>query len=848
MLPSLVAAFLSGLLAGSFFPYVPFSLCVLLLIAAAVFAGLEAAGRITGRQGSIWYGGLLLGLLYWSLMVPWPANPHEPASRRDLPLLEVTGRIVSPVQHAPARETLLLRADSSPARLDGGGLIRVVWREPDVTLLQGDRVRFRAKVHEPSGSLNPGGFDYGAYLERQGIDAVATVTGPAAVTLIESGSASWRWTGWNRIDRWRAVIRDAAVRTLAQPAVGLFLGIVIGERGYLQPEVQEWFMATGTVHLLSISGSHLGLVAVVCFWVVRRAVLWLPAGTLLTLSRAMTPSRVAIVVTWPAVAAYALLAGAELATIRSLVMITLALGALWLGYERRLHHAMAAAAALIVLHDPRAVYDISFQLSFLSVFLIIHCVSWLQAREPSPDGARAGALQALGRMGRDAFVMSTAVTVGTLPVVLLYFNQVPWVGLAANLVAIPVTGVLLVPLGLLSAAWTIATGSADLAAGWQAALLVWLIDGLRWIAGFPGVEWHAAAPWIPSVVLFYAALLAAGRDGGSRVLRVTAAVLAALCVGWWLWSPRLGVDGDRWRVTFLDVGQGDSAVIELPNGHTVLIDGGARYERFDVGRSIVAPFLWNRGIRRIDHVIGTHQQLDHVGGLIWVVRHVPVAHYWGTGMERPEQFVADLQGALKDRGLLEQPLRQGDEVLPDGPCRLTIVHPGAHPVVRTSGRSSGGTALNNQSIASRLRCGPHSIVFAADLEVDALRGLTGVGREPATVLKVPHHGAASSLDREWIKALHPHYAVVSVGQANPYGHPVPAVLQAYAEEHVRLYRTDRDGAVWITGRLSRADLRLTTMRELLLQPVSLPLDGVSGDARNWHRVRLQLRERDLLLF
>ena len=175
--------------------------------------------------------------------------------------------------------------------------------------------------------------------------------------------------------------------TLSQPTRGLFLGMIIGERGYLEQELQDWFMVTGTVHLLSISGSHLGLVAIVVFWLVKRLVLVASLTLLLTLSRTVTPSKIAILLAWPAVALYALLAGAELATMRSLVMITLAMIAMWLGYERHLGHAMAVALLAILLHDPRAIFDISFQLSFLSVLVMVRMIvlskSW-NADVPGP--------------------------------------------------------------------------------------------------------------------------------------------------------------------------------------------------------------------------------------------------------------------------------------------------------------------------------------------------------------------------------------------------------------------------------------------------------------------------------
>lgn len=846
MLPSLTAFFLLGLVCGSQVPFFPVVLSCLLAGIAVGLSVLERAGLLQSRYALFLYASLLSGVLYWSAAAPPPPFHQSLPNRRDILQTELTGRVVAPVQHSPARQTLLVDADGG---ISDSRRVRLVWREPGNTLHQGDRISFRAKLHAPSGSLNPGGFDYAAYLERQGIDHVATVTGPDAVQLLESGAGTWRWIAWNQIDRRRAMIREAATRSLNQPALGMFLGIVIGERGYLQQEVQEWFMVTGTVHLLSISGSHLGLVALVVFRLVKRVVLWLPSELLLAVSRKLTPSRIAILLTWPTVALYALLAGAELATIRSLVMITLALIAVWLGHERHLHHAMATAALLIAIHDPRAIYDISFQLSFLSVLVIIQTAWWVTQWEAGTSAVERSTTQRIVGYGRDALLVSGVVTLATLPMVAVYFNQVPWMGMVTNLVAVPFTGIVLVPLGLAAAAWTVATETGGLGMGWGLEpLLTWMIQGLRWCAGVPGGEWHIAAPSIPAIVLFYAGLFMAGTGYISRRLRIVGAGVVVLLACWWLASPRLGWDGDRWRVTFLDVGQGDSAVIELPDGQTVLIDGGARYERFDMGRGVVAPFLWNRGIRHIDHVVGTHQQMDHVGGLIWVLRHLSVGQYWGTGVERSERFVSDLKASLTDKHIQERIAVRGQDVLRPGPCRLTILHPSEGAEVPVSVQRHSGTALNNESIVSRLQCDAHSILFAADVEADGLRQLDEEGRRPVTLLKVPHHGARSSLDRDWIGQIHPRYAVVSVGRANPYGHPVQSVLQAYADQHVEVFRTDLDGAVWVTGRLSTSEIALTRMRDLIPRPVEPPQCLWRCERENWDRLRLQFVESDRLPF
>lgn len=837
MLPSLTATFVLGLLCGAQFSFFPLSVLVLLVGLAVGFSIFERVGSIDSPSALALYSCLLAGVVYWSLTIPPSVSLQLSPPLHETVQASIVGRIVAPVQHGAGRQTILVQTDEGDSE---SRRIRLVWRDPGLTLHHGDRISFRGNLHGPRGSLNPGGFDYAAYLERQGIDMLATVSGAQAVTLVDAERPTGLWSLWNRIDHWRTTIRAAAIKTLNQPTRGLFLGMIIGERGYLEPELQDWFMTTGTVHLLSISGSHLGLVALVVFWSVKRLLLWLPSTLLLTLSRRVTPSRIAILVAWPAVALYALLAGAELATVRSLVMITMAMVAMWLGYERHLGHAMAVALLVILLHDPRAIFDISFQLSFLSVLVMVRMI--VLSKSWNTDAA------AIDSRLRDRFIghalkglsMSAAVTVATFPMVAFYFNQVPWMGSITNLLAVPFTGIVLVPLGLFSALWTIMTGAESLILGSAMERLFGLmVQGLQWCARFPGGEWHVAAPSIPTIVLFYSVLLMASLQAIPWRVRVAGAGLTLALIGWWLSPPLSQADGDHWRVTFLDVGQGDSAVVELPDGQTLLIDGGARYERFDMGKHVIAPFLWNRGIHHISHVIGTHQQLDHVGGLIWVLRHMSVGTYWGGGIDRSEKFVEDLKAALHDRHIDQRTAVNGQDLLESGQCRVSILNPPDWSTDHEATQSPSGTLLNNLSIVSRLQCGTHSILFAADIETAGLRWLTKEGSQPVTVMKVPHHGARSSLDQEWLRRLRPQYAVISVGAANPYRHPAESVLQAYRDQHVAVFRTDRDGAVWITGRLSTSEFTVSRMRDLIVQPVDFPNCYWRCEYQNWRRLSLQ---------
>ncbi|HEX2056286.1 MAG TPA: DNA internalization-related competence protein ComEC/Rec2 [Nitrospiraceae bacterium] len=840
MLPALTALFAAGLLVGSYLPYFPFLTALLLIALAAVLARTQPRPGAESPNGHRLYAALLGGLLYWHLFAFF-MPPFHGLRDADSQSDTLVGTVVEPVQHAPDRAVVVVRLDPAQASTENlpyPTRVRLVWNGPNTSYGRGDRVQFRAPLRPPHGSLNPRGFDYAGYLERQGIDAVATVSGPDAVRLVESGSASLRWKVWHLVDRWRDKIRLAAVGSLPQPALGLFLSLITGERGYLAQEVRDWFMAAGTVHILSISGSHLGLVALVSYGVVRRLLTALPWTWLLALSRRTTPTRIAAMWTMVPVSAYAVLAGAETATVRSLLMVATALLALWLGYRRYLLHALSFAALAILIHDPRALFDISFQLSFLSVWAI----AWFMHRDRSED--KSGEVHSWNgwslRWIREALAISVVVTVATLPLVAFYFNQVPWIGLATNVLVVPFTGALVVPIGLGAALWLIVTGGATLPV---AGLIEWLstvlVVGVRLVAALPAVDVYVAAPTVPMMAFFYwLGVLIMRRDmnGGTRL---TAALGMSAVLAWWVWSPRpFEMNGHTFRVTFLDVGQGDSAVVELPDGQVVLIDGGSAYDRFDMGRGVVAPYLWNRGIRTIDHVVASHPQLDHVGGLPSVIDRFTVRHVWTNGLSREELFWKRFEASIEKRGLSMETAGDGLALWSWGSCRMGVLSPetilmhryAARPVVHAK-------ALNDSSIVIEFSCGAFSLLFTGDLEREGLASvLNRHDVRHVTILKVPHHGAKSSFDRHWLASVRPEVAVFSAGAYNPYRHPAPTVVDAYSEAHALVFRTDRDGAVWADIDLTKSGFQVHRTRDRLLQPVILSRSPLAQELNNVHRL------------
>ncbi|MGH7232230.1 MAG: DNA internalization-related competence protein ComEC/Rec2 [Nitrospiraceae bacterium] len=826
MLPSLTAAFIVGLLCGAFLPYIPVTIGFLLAVAAVALSVPERLRRLSARRGIVLFGSLLTGVLYWTVFI-WAVTATHVPPLNGTDAVRVIGTVVEPLRHARDRAVLVLalsHIEEAGGQRAVDGRLRLTWREPDITVRGGDRIAVVARLRAPSGMMNPGGFDYAAYLERHGIDAVASVSGPGRVTVLPSETGASLWLPWEFIEGWRDRIRDAAVTSLSGSAAGLYLGMIIGEPDYLTPEVRDLFMATGTVHILSISGSHLGLIAVLSYVLIARICRFLPAVWVLAMSRRLTSTRLAAAVTVFPVTFYTLLAGSQVATVRSLVMILVFLLAVWLGRENRLLPALAGAAWLILLSDPRALFDISFQLSFLSVLAIALVVG--RGTDTVPPEMETPSLRSRSRRWLRTYLAITgAVTAMTLPLVAYHFNQIAWLGILANLLVIPYAGFFLVPLGLGSALWLLASGSETLpAASINQAVCDVLVEIVDVLAKAPGAEWHVASPAVPAIAAFYLLLVIAWRSDSAIRLRVGAVAMATLLVMWWAWSPRPWSDGETLRVTFLDVGQGDATVIELPDNRTILIDGGAAYDTFDMGRAVVGPFLWDQGIARLDHVIGTHPQLDHVGGLAWTVRKFQVGRYWGNGMRREEPFYQRLQAGLNGQGLNEDVAESGGMIIDSGPCRLRILNPPHTDEMarRVSVNAHSGAMMNNLSVVTRLDCGPHSFLFTADIEAEAIARLqksdSGFN---ARIIKVPHHGSRGSLHVSWITKMHPEAAVISVGRANSYGHPASAVLRAYEGEGTRVLRTDRQGAIQITAKLSTPGVDIQAARDMTFKTVRI---------------------------
>jgi competence protein ComEC len=558
----------------------------------------------------------------------------------------------------------------------------------------------------------------------------------------------------------RFVIRDAVARRIAAlygPRAPVVEALVLGRRGSIDPALRADFVASGLAHLLAISGLHVGIVAA---WL---ALLARAAGQH---SRA---AWIGSVGTW----VYVALLGFPAPATRAAGFI--AIRALSRSRQRHPHAgAVLAVAVLVVLAvDPSAVGAVGAWLSVAAVWGTFQAATVLRRHAPrSPATMRLA-------------VVSLGAVLATAPVSAFAFGQVAPVGVITNLVGVPLAG-LIVPavFGSLVAGSALATGGGLLLLALERLAAVGAAFPLGRVVGDPGIAF--AAPWC---VLLGAAVWLARRRPTWTVLRVrvsaglAAVIWVATLRAWWIHDSYRGLS-----LYVLSVGQGDAIAIRSPHGRWALMDGGPHMGPEDAGRDVVAPFLRRRGVRSLDFLILSHGDADHSGGVPSVVERVPPELVLEPGQPLGTPPYAAFLGAVDRSGAAWRAARRGDLLTWDG-VRVEILHPRAD-WMRHELRP------NENSVVVRVTYGAFDALLTGDAGMPVESLLVGTVTQ-VEVLKVGHHGSAGASGGDWLDAVAPRVAVISVGRGNRYGHPAPETLARLERRGVDVYRTDRSGTVTV---------------------------------------------------
>lgn len=549
-----------------------------------------------------------------------------------------------------------------------------------------------------------------------------------------------------------------------QDAAAIFAMLFGGYQG-IRPELLEAFTITGIVHILSVSGSHITLMA----------------GTANIVGRFlhMSPKATAALATG-VILFYSLLAGAIPPVIRSALMGILTLLALTAGRERDAQHILGLVALGLLLYSPLWLFDISFQLSFGATAGLLYLAPPLRER----------LRKILPVFVADSLAVTIGAQLSVLPIIAWYFNVLSLSSLLANLVIAPIVEWIIVA-GLLAGLLASLLPLAGKVVFLLASVVLGLVYELsRWVAALPGSQIYMPTfSWLGGMLYYMGLgwLVIRGSKGWQAVF-----LLGMLAVIFCCWQ--MGCNNKDMQVHFIDVGQGDSALVITPHGRAFMVDtGGVREGSYDIGSRVDVPYLLHYGVEKLDYIFLTHAHDDHAGGVKGILTKIPVGAI-GIGHEGAGDYLKTFgTGELGKIKKLLVPLQEGSSIELDG-VRIDMLYSPESRKVQESQLQATGNEFSN---LIRVSYGEASFLFTGDLIAEQEQQVLANGTHVAsTVLKVGHHGSRTSSSQEFLTAVNPGWAVISCGYNNSFGHPHKEILNRMTScTKAKILRTDQQGAI-----------------------------------------------------
>src|SRR5215213_6027841 len=757
----------------------------------------------------------------------------------------LTGRLDGPPEVARDRVYLSLRVEDMTGRVSLLVPLRDAAARSAFTALQlyyGARIRVTVPLERTGNYRNPGVSSLAEFLDRNDYDATGIIKSPAAITRLDNARV-FPPVAWLYACRTR--LQQHIDAHFAAETAGVLDAALLGNRYNLLPAASERFREGGTFHVLVISGLHISFIGAVVFLMVRR----------LTRRRLLQFVFPAVIV-W----AYSIGVGGEASVVRAALMFTFAGLATILFRQSRALNALGGAALVLLVHNPKELFDPSFQLTFLSVLAILVIAwpilstlkalgewyptrsnpyppvcsralkafceilfwreqEWAQELDRSPHDYRLFKqpltswleryhVQPILRYTFGAVVVSASVQLMLLPLMIVYFHRLSLASLVLNIV-VSVLLAALVAIAFL--ALLIVQVSVAMAVP-----LFKLADAINWLmmhsvdpfsdfgwAGFRLPEYSGPAAlsyglyYLPMLVLVVALShwqpLTLSKQRRCKLHRYVPSLVCAhliLLVLIILHPLSRGRAGATLRVDFLDVGQGDSALVTMPDGTTLLVDAGGNTTESArrIGETVVSEYLWWRGLSEIDYVLATHADADHIDGLNDVLKNFTVRSALIAGRPADDPEFAKFSQTLSQTTTPTEKIEAGD-VIHFGDVTVSVLWPSA----------TGEKSTNNDSIVLRIQFGERSILLTGDIEQPAERALlTSQQQLRADVIKVPHHGSKTSSTESFVVAIKPQLAIISVGRNSRFGHPHKEVVERWQSNGATVLTTGNSGTITVT--------------------------------------------------
>ena len=656
----------------------------------------------------------------------------------------------------------------------------------------GERIRFPARLRPFRNFHNPGHYDYESAMKLKGFSCAASVSDGRQIVPMGRGHLGYLS---EILESARRPIRSFFQETLPHQNHALYRALILGERQLIGHEMREPFNVAGLGHILAVSGLHIGLVGWLAYLLIKG---------LLSLSYRLALQtdirKLAAAVTCFPVVAYALLAGFQVSSQRAMIMALAYLFSMIVGRDKEIWSTFALAAIVVLAIDPHSLFGISFQLSFGAVLGILWLAPAIYGKvfAPFTEGMKRGKItERFCTYIGGLIAVTLSAMIFLLPIIAFYFHRISVVSIPANIIVVPILGLWVIPLGLLSvAALPISTTLAQL-------LLQWGAWGMEWMNAAVKVWTHLswASFWIftPNafeIVIFYGLIFFIfffRRWPWAKMGLLLFFFLLAGDIFYWTYKTRFN---PYLKITYLDVGQGNSALVQFPGKERMLIDGGGfSRSTFDVGRMVVAPFLFHSKMLRVDYLVLTHAQADHMNGLRFMASHVHPKELWYNGYGVKNRSFEELMKTVEERKIrkfLPSDLRGGRKI---SGVQVELLHPPSAERKEKLLETSAG--MNNKSLVLKLTYGGRSLLFPGDLE---RAGEEMVISRAGSLLKsdillAPHHGSRYSCSTAFLEMVRPRLCIISSGQGNYFGFPHSETLKRLRTAGSQVVRIDQVGAV-----------------------------------------------------
>jgi len=772
----LLIPLIAGIILGHYFIISsPFLFSILILLTLFAFITFAKHFRRLFALCVVLFFLIAGALLLQARMSSFPGNHIRQYVDLSEPVA-IEGMIDSPVDVREKATKFVVDVDSIwvdyiPRLACGKALITLY--DLHANLKYGDQIVAKGNLVSPSGERNPGEFNYRKYLAAKNIYAVMSVSSGRRFCLISRGKGTWFLQ--HLVYPVRSFIIRFVSASLNGQSAALLKGLLVGARGDIDAKLKQSFANVGVIHVLAVSGLHVGFILAGLLY-------------LFQLFRIKEPFRTILVIL--GLIYYAYLTGLHAPVVRATVMASVLLVGRLLQRPNDALNSIAVAGMIILVLNPLDLFQPGFQLSFDAVIGIILIYKNLHTaflkyftKWQERENLLRSSLVSL-------FFVSLAAQLATLPLTAYYFGRIPIISLLANLLVVPLVG-LIVALGFIS----IALGAVWVPLGFiyantnglLLAILIWLVKAAEKFR-FSHVTISRPSPWLTIFYLLALTLFLAWQNEKSRKAVLIAILLFANLFVW----LRAKSDTNVLKAVFFDVGQGDSAFFQFPDGKTLLVDTGERSDKRDYGEQVIAPYLHREGIHKITNIVVTHAHADHIGGVPYLIQHFKVGRIIESNVDDGSRlsFLVDSLAAVRDDPIIRA--AAGDTIGGYEKALLLVLHP-TPPFV--AGAEREPQTLNDASIVVKLVYGRISFLLTGDAERPSEMAMSRFDSLlKSDILKVGHHGSSTSSSASFRHRVRPKFAVVSVGRYNRFGLPSKRILRSFRNEGAVVIRTDKSGA------------------------------------------------------